>query len=500
MPNENSGALFSLGSEFLGSAIGRTDEDKKLFSQAGQTIGNILQTRFYDKQADDFVNNELPEFQKASEAYQNMMASIDMEKNPNGLQTTFNDWRNKVVDPFIYKMSTRYGRNEKVMGIVNSIHQQMMTELDNFIKINKAGEESQMEPINRAKGTQEIAESKAREALYRRQAQGIGEKEGQGPESAFDKRLAEMPIPPGLNPSMTRYFAQQPNEAWKAVDARTNEQLASKLVSQLQSQKAIRPDGRAYGETPEGNPTLGILSDKDVALDEVKKTSKYQKYIEAGRVATAGPYALYVHNGYYDDVMDLFEGGKSIALLPEERARLTQLQGTQDAPTVLAVVTGTSKNNFQGIESIQQFNEQTLDSLTSPAQLGGPIATTFESAVTSDHNNVVDREGNRIKTYAELKNALMKDYTFRVAKNLVSNDPGSSKTMKDVILLGEAAVNKFGPDVANKYGIEVPASALDKAIGAGLSKMGKYWMKRIGLLAEETKAKLLPDREEVEIK
>ena len=496
--NENSGNLFSLGADFLGSAIARTDEDKQLFSGAGKTIGNILQTRFYDKQADDFMNNEMLEFQKASESYQNMMAAVDFEKDPNGLKRSFDDWRNKVVDPFVYKMSTRYGRNEKIMRIVTDVQNKMNAEMGEFIKFDKAAGEAEARPGEREKTAQEKDTLAAQAEYYRAQANNEG-KEGRTPETEYEKRLAKMPIPPWANPYEQRYFANQPSEVWENVDKQTNELLADRLVKQLKEQNAVRPDnGKTWGETSNSQPELGITSDKEYALQElVKKSANYTKAIEAGRVRTAGPHALYMHDGYYDDVMGLWEGGGSV-LLPEEKARATQLRGNQDASTILAVITGSNKNNFQGLESVKDYAD-TIENMESPAQLGGPIATTFESALRYNHGVLVDTKGRRIKTYADIKEALMDNYNDRVISNLIADEPGSAKTKQEAILLGQMAIDKFAKQLADKHRIEVPASELDKAVGTTLTSFGRYLLKR-GAQAKEAAGKLLPDREEVEIR
>lgn len=493
--NENSGALFSTGADFISSAVGRTEEDKKLFSQAGQTIGNILQTRFYDKQAEDFINNELPEFQKASETYHNMMAQVDMEKNPMGLKSTFDDWRNKVVDPFVYKMSTRYGRNEKIMKIVTDVQNRMNKELGDFISFDKEAGEAQARPGERAKTAQETKTLAAQEEYYRRQAQAKGEGFH---ETEFEKRLANMPIPPDSTPAQQRYFANQPNEAWKGVDAQTNELLADQFVRQMKQNNAIRPDGKPWGQTNISLPEAGLLSDKELALQEIKKGANYSKEIEYGRIKTAGPWVRYMHQGYYDDVAGIWEGQGSV-LLPEEMQRATQLRGNQDAATILAVITGSNKNNFSGIEKIEDYSNA-IENMDNPSQLGGSIATTFATTVKSDHGILTDMSGQPIKTYGDLKRALMQNFNARVVDNLVGDDPSSAKTRKQVEKLGEMAIIKFGPDLAAQYNIEIPASELDKAIGLGLINIAKKAKKEFTSLTNRASGLFSSEPEDVEIK
>lgn len=487
--------LFGVGAALVGDALGKTKEEKQLFTTAGLTIGKILQDRFEAKQAEDFIGNELAQFQQASNSFHEQVGAVE---DPDQMAQMFSQWKDSVFMPFMNNAAGRYPKNKRIMEIVRQIDDANKKGLDEFIKPSsdlpgqgtpEGGDEFESERMEKAqkleKGEASIGYTKALTG----QAQMNTWKAS--PEGQMFSRLTGATIPINAPPAIQRDFVRQmPEKEAKPIDDQTRERAASNLIAAYKRNQTLRPDGQVWGKT--GNEA----SDKQLALEEVMKSSNYDLLIEGSRIAaTLGPQALDNFGGLYDAVKSSIQGTNPV-LLPEELAESTKLRGEQDPATILSVILAQPKENVTQYASIEDFIS-TVEEMEDPAQLGPSFARTFDAAVFSDHKVLKNSYTRQpIKTWDELQQALREDYKNRILVNRVSNDAASRRTLKQAAAIGEAGIQRFGPEIAKKFGINVPPPpksffemALDQMANTFLSAVD---MPKIGQTLKDAPARLLP--------
>jgi len=416
-------------------------------------IGQILKNRFHAQQAQDFVSNELSQFQQATAAFTQGLGTIE---EPDMMGQAFLDWKTNTFMPFVTQAAVRYSGNPQIMTIVQEVSKANMEGLDQFMNFRKEGREqaeseakvgllgAQTSEANATTGLRgaQTREADARAALLRRQAAAVGAEKG-----------PKWVIPPDAPPAVQRMFARQmPQDRAEALDNQTVEKAALSIIRQNNGKP--RPDGLIWGEPkPEG-----VTPDIQVAADLFKDSPYYEMTIEGGRISSMlGQGALFQHQGYYDPAMGFLvgEGGPA---LPEEYSG--KLMGNQDFATTLSVMMGVPKKQVAGTfstGSVNEFIQNDLAEMNDPAELGPSFQSLFRDSINqNEFGKIKTFDGQEVKNYADLVAQLSRIYEDRILNNKVANNSGSANTRNQVRQLGRAAIQRFAPLVAQRVGIELP--------------------------------------------
>jgi len=111
-----------------------TEEQRAVMYEGAETLGGILKDRFYAKQAEDFMQNEMQIFNQRTADFFNSLPALE---TGDMLGQEFMKYSNEVLSPFITNASVKYGKNERIMTIVKGIMDMNTQQMKNFIEIRQ---------------------------------------------------------------------------------------------------------------------------------------------------------------------------------------------------------------------------------------------------------------------------------------------------------------------------------------------------------------------------
>ena len=143
-------------------------------------------------------------------------------------------------------------------------------------------------------------------------------------------------------------------------------------------------------------------------------------------------------------------------------------------------------------DNIQGFVKNTLPEVKDYRELGPHVTSVLEQTIQRDADGtaiVPGLEGKEIKSYQDMVKVLRAMWNIRVGDQLFADNATAHKA--NSARLGNEIIKRFGPQIAVKYGIDVPKAAAKEAERMGepsivsLLRKGSEALGGLGLLEKE---------------
>lgn len=495
MAEDDRGPMVSAGLGALGAAISPQADQGKALAQYGQQIGQILQNRFFQSQAEDFAANELAKFQQANVEFQN---SIEKIKDGDEMAAATQGWYQNTIQPFMTTTAIKYGRNPIIMSAVQNIDKSFREGMDMWANLQKTGAEQE---LSGARAEQARASAGAQEAtadLQRGRLEMLPqEKEKIGAEIGATRALTEQRkataarqreetrllgqpkaedlsdaflIPPGTSPEETLARARNLERISPKVVQKLDEEVMVTLANNyIQERRGMpRPDGGVWGGAPTGALTTpkdiedAKAAERGLALQQIRRRMRgeeWQKLLNANRIAKIkGPEYLDLYGNYFDQQKQML--GNMKVELPESGMELTGNEDSRQIVQALTAASGQTLNELQitGPEDfIQLMNEtRTLAEVPSPT-----IQTVInESATVDEYGNLIATDGSRIRNYEELQLEMLNQAKLRILESFQKDEKYYSLMRKAQEALDKNNIKKANEmqQQAVKYILSKPAA------------------------------------------
>lgn len=442
------------------------------FAKVGERIGDIMQDRWWKKEAENFQQSEMAQFQSAtSQFYKNIMMVEDGDQ----MAQEFQAWNSSVMMPFMTNATAKYGSNPYIMQVTQQVFQANQDGLTKFLGVEAAGhalkgrdqaegretqtfeaglEKTQAE-TEAAKQHGPLREAQAHEA----QARGdlLNRTDPNIRAAGSDKTLTAF-IPPGTQASLAvstlrRLGSPEFNKARNAEMNMVRQDMATAIHAQNVRKGGMRPDGLGKWGT-NAKKEIDELIIPTITIENVRHAWERNKLTEY-----YGPEITQVLPQYAQDDM-----------LPQET--IAPLSGAVKDSQISERLLGTDAAlglQRAGINTgdIQEF----ISALPGSYEMipEGPMRAAFDlvSQAQRQPNGTYTIAGTniRFKSYNDLVKALNNASDKLAIEPAIGGldipDSGlesdTRQARKRARKLRDAMVKKYAAEVARALGIAVPA-------------------------------------------
>jgi hypothetical protein len=431
-----------------------TEEQRANLYRGAETVGNLLQDRFNQKQAEEFVANDLQSFQNGTSEFFNSLATLE---DGDALAAGFTQWKNNTLMPFITQSTARYAKNDRIMEIVKQVSEANQNGLSEYMQVEEAGHAKQMRPEleerARAESASGINLESAQAQLARARAGVVG---AEAEKEKYRWEVIPREMLPTIDYATAKNLVESPRHPeWKQQrDAEADQAAIASIIQQKTGQE--KPDGTKWGADTEKDTV-------DASVIWSGNLERRNKARLAHKLRAAGFDPSSRAPGVFDDVLGFVVGGSPV-LTPEEM--YPPLKSNAKQPAFLGrIFAGTSDTLRQAgfdIETTDSFIKNTLDDLpVSPEgyrKLGPYVASVLEETVIRDADGtaIARMLPNQppVKTYADLVKNLMAAWEARVTNAQI--DPSATSLRSDSKRLGNAIIQKYAPIIGMQLGMDVP--------------------------------------------
>lgn len=435
--------------------------DIEAIGGAADTLGGLLQDRWYRKQMEDFTQNELAAYTTQSASLQAQMATED---DPDKMAMVFNSWGKMTTDFLTASSGAKYAGNPYIAKVSQDLFNATNTGLTDFLSVEgqleERGAEGQARKEEerglRVRGAEaEIGGAEAKAGmdvehglLYKAQRERPQDFRAAG----AGKGPSRFTGPIGTHPAQWHSNMYSPQNTDERVKQFTEirRDMAKQLLSEKRGQD--KPGGGAFGKWGDDPKDLETLANS-ISEEKIAKEWERRTIINETQAAGQDPnIALMAFGDRYQNKT------------PYEK--FTPMTGDVTDDQILANLWGPEATS--GIKMVIGEQVANIDTVMKnlPDNIGelgnGPLQGIFIETLSD--GGLIPNIGKQVETYDQLVRLLLSKGNWMIDKNIGGRGKADSELKKGTVRartqarkLHKAMVAKYAPQIALGLEIEPPS-------------------------------------------